>query len=91
MKWQKNALPERFERFARNVFDVEGADAGIRALISWYEKIGAPVTLEQGHIPVEDIPLLVEKLSEVASLWGAESFYTKEMITNVLENARELL
>ena len=88
MKWQKNLLPERFERFATKMFDAKGADAGIEALKQWYSKIGAPVTLSEGNIPEKDIPMLVEKLLVVAKLWGAETFYTQKMITNVLENAR---
>ena len=88
MKWQKNNLPERFELFAKNMFNVEGADAGIEALINWYKKIGAPVTLKEGNIPEEDIPVLVDKLSVIAGMWGAEELYSKEMITTVLENAR---
>lgn len=88
MKWQKNNLPERFVQFAKNIFNVEGADAGIEALEQWYQKIGTPVTLAEGNIPETDIPMLVEKLSVVAKLWGAESLYTKKMITTVLENAR---
>jgi len=31
--------------------------------------------------------MLLEKLSVVAKIWGAEALYTKEMITTVLENA----
>jgi alcohol dehydrogenase YqhD (iron-dependent ADH family) len=88
MKWQKNLLPERFERFATKIFDVKGADAGIEALKQWYSKIGAPVTLSEGNISEKDIPMLIEKLSVVAKLWGAEALYTKEMITTVLENAK---
>jgi Uncharacterized oxidoreductases, Fe-dependent alcohol dehydrogenase family len=88
MKWQKNNLPERFEQFAKNMFNVEGADAGIEALKNWYSKIGTPVTLSEGNIPEEDIPMLVDKLSGVAKMWGAESLYTKDMIRTVLENAR---
>ncbi|MFA6851384.1 MAG: iron-containing alcohol dehydrogenase, partial [Selenomonadaceae bacterium] len=88
MKWQKQFLPERFDRFAKVMFNVEGADAGIEALKGWYSKIGAPVTLKEGNIPEEDIPVLVEKLSVVANMWGAEELYTKEMITTVLENAK---
>ncbi len=87
MKWQKNNLPERFVQFAKNMFNVEGADAGIEALKNWYSKIGTPVTLKEGNIPEEDIPMLVEKLSGVAKMWGAEALYTKEMITTVLKNA----
>lgn len=88
MKWQKNNLPERFISFARNMFDVEGADGGIEALKIWYKKIGAPVTLAEGNIPEADIPVLVEKLSAVARLRRAEALYTNEMIRTVLENAR---
>ena len=88
MKWQKNNLPERFERFANNVFNVKGADIGIEALINWYRKIGTPVTLAEGNIPEKDIPMLVEKLSLIAAMWGAESLYTPKMITTVLEFAK---
>ena len=88
MMWQKNNLPQRFEQFAQNLFDVKGADAGIEALKQWYIKIGAPVTLSEGNIPEKDIPMLVEKLLVVAKLWGAEALYTKEMITTVLGNAK---
>jgi hypothetical protein len=88
MKWQKNNLPERFVQFAKNMFNVEGADAGIEALKQWYQKIGTPVTLKEGNIPEEDIPMLVEKLSVVAGMWGAEALYSKEMIRTVLENAK---
>ena len=87
MKWQKQFLPERFDRFAKVMFNAEGADAGIEALKGWYSKIGAPVTLKEGKIPEKDIPMLLEKLSVVAKIWGAEALYTKEMITTVLENA----
>ena len=87
MKWQNNNLPERFVQFAKNMFNMEGADAGIEALKNWYSKIGTPVTLKEGNIPEEDIPMLVEKLLVVAKMWGAEALYTKEMITTVLKNA----
>lgn len=88
MKLQKDSFPERFTRFAQKVFNVETADAGIEALINWYKKIGTPVTLTEGNIPNEDIPMLVEKLLPQAKMWGAEELYTKEMITSVLENAK---
>ncbi len=87
MKWQKQFLPERFERFAKVMFNVEGADAGIEALKQWYVKIGTPVTLAEGKIPAEDIPMLVDKLSVVAGMWGATELYSPDMIRTVLENA----
>uniref|UniRef100_UPI0032167125 iron-containing alcohol dehydrogenase n=1 Tax=uncultured Draconibacterium sp. TaxID=1573823 RepID=UPI0032167125 len=88
MKWQKDFLPERFSRFAKTMFNADNADAGIEALKQWYSKIGAPVTLKEGNIPEEDIPMLVDKLHAIGIMWRAESLYTKEMITTVLENAK---
>lgn len=86
MKWQKQFLPERFERFARVMFNKQDADAGIEALKNWYAKIGAPVTLSEGQIPEIDIPMLVDKLFAVAGMWGATQLYTKDMIRTVLQN-----
>lgn len=88
MKWQKDHLPERFEQFAKHVFDVEGIDAGIEAFTRWCSRIGAPVTLAEGNIPESDIPMLVEKLLAVAKFWLGSDVYTKEMVTTVLENAK---
>ena len=87
MKWQKQFQPERFERFARVMFGAETADGGIEGLKNWYASIGTPVTLAEGNIPAEDIPVLVEKLSEVAAFRKATALYTPEMIRTVLENA----
>ena len=88
MKWQKDNLPERFEQFAKNVFGVEGIDAGIEAFTQWCSRIGAPVTLKEGNIPEEDIPILIEKLQAIAGFWLGSEVYTKEMITSVLEFAK---
>ncbi len=87
MKWQKNLLPERFDRFAKEVFNVEGADAGIEALKDWYRQIGTPVTLEEGKISKDSIPEIIEDLLPIAKRYGAEALYTKDMLTFVLENA----
>jgi len=88
MKWQKNLLPARFERFSRNMFDVEDTESGIEALKQWYSKIGTPVSLREGDIPEEDIPLLVEKLSALATMMRANELYSKEMLETVFDNAR---
>lgn len=87
MKWQKQFQPERFERFARVMFGADNADGGIEGLKNWYASIGSPVTLAEGNIPAQDIPMLVEKLSEVAAFRRATALYTPEMIRTVLENA----
>lgn len=88
MKWQQDNLPDRFERFAKMVFNEDNTDKGIEALKKWYRKIGTPVTLSEGNIPEKDIPLLVNKLSALAEELGAQSLYNREMLTTVLENAK---
>jgi NADP-dependent alcohol dehydrogenase len=88
MKWQKPQFAERLDRFARNIFNVDGADAGIEALKTWYVKIGTPITLKEGNIPEKDIPMLVEKLLAVSGFWLGGEVYTREMVGTVLENAK---
>ena len=88
MKYQKQFMPERFERFADKVFGLKSADAGIEALINWYKKIGTPVTLSEGNIPESDIPVLVDKLMAVARFWLGSDYYTREMVISVLEKAK---
>lgn len=88
MKYQKQFMPERFERFADKVFGLKSADAGIEALINWYKKIGTPVTLNEGNIPESDIPVLVDKLMAVARFWLGSDYYTREMVISVLEKAK---
>lgn len=88
MKYQKQFMPERFERFADKVFGLKSADAGIEALINWYKKIGTPVTLSEGNIPESDIPVLVDKLMAIARFWLGSDYYTREMVISVLEKAK---
>jgi alcohol dehydrogenase YqhD (iron-dependent ADH family) len=88
MKWQKNLLPERFRRFAKELFNVETADEGIEALKNWYTKIGAPVSLKEGDIPEEGVSMMVEKLFMGAKMMRAEALFSKEMLTTVFENAK---
>jgi hypothetical protein len=88
MMWQKSQFPERLERFAINVFNVQGVDNGILALKQWYQKIGTPITLKEGDIPEKDIPTLVKKLFGISRMTGSESVYTEDMIRTVLEYAK---
>lgn len=88
MKWQKDFLPERFARFAKEMFNLDTAEEGIKALKNWYTKIGAPVTLKEGNIPEEGVVMMVEKLFMGAQMMGADALYSKEMLTTVFENAK---
>ncbi len=87
MKWHKTQNPERYERFAKEVFGVEGADAGIEKLEQWFKKIGTPITLEEGNIPREAISDLAENAHGLALTWGMGEKYTKEAIVEILEKA----
>jgi alcohol dehydrogenase YqhD (iron-dependent ADH family) len=88
MKWQKNLLPGRFERFGKELFNVGTADEGIEALKNWYIRIGAPVSLKEGNIPEEGISMMVEKLYMAAKMMKADTLYSKAMLTTVFENAK---
>ena len=87
MKWYKEQNPAQFERFSKEVFGLEDADAGIEALENWFAKIGSPVCLADANIPREGIPALAENASQLALLWGMGSMYTKEIIVEILEKA----
>jgi len=87
MKWYKEQNLPQFERFAREVFDVEGADAGIEKLEAWFASIGTPVTLEDAGIPRESIDALAANAYELAKIWGIGEIYPKATIIEILEKA----
>lgn len=87
MKWHKEKNPAQYERFAKEVFGVEGADEGIRKLEAWFRKIGAPVTLEEANIPRESISDLADHAYDLATMWGINESYSKESIVEILELA----
>lgn len=87
MKWYKNQNLPQFERFAKEVFGLEDADAGIEALENWFAKIGSPVCLEDANIPREAIPALAENAAGLAVLWGMKSAYNKDVIIEILKKA----
>lgn len=87
MKWYKDQNPKQFERFAKEVFGVESADAGIVKLETWFAKIGSPVSLQDANIPREGINALAENASELAKIWGIGDLYPKDIIVDILEKA----
>ncbi len=87
MKWYKQQNLPQFERFAREVFSLEGADAGIEALENWFKTVGSPVTLAEAGIPREGISALAENAAETAVVWGMNELYDKELIREILEKA----
>jgi len=87
MKWYNKQNPAQFERFAKEVFGVDGADTGIEKLEAWFAKIGSPVRLQDAGIPRDGIDALAENASELATMWGMGEQYPKETIATILEKA----
>lgn len=87
MRWYKNQNLSQFERFAKEVFGLEGAGAGIEALEKWFAKIGSPVCLADANIPRKGIPALAENAAELGLLWGIGDIYNKDIIIEILEKA----
>ena len=87
MKWYSAKAPARFERFAREVFGVEGAAAGINALEEWFASIHAPIRLKDVNIPADDIGMIAENAAALATLWGIGGIYNKEVIADILQLA----
>jgi NADP-dependent alcohol dehydrogenase len=87
MKWYYKKNSTQFERFANEIFGVYSAQEGIEALENWFNKIGTPTKLSQFSIKKEDIPLIVENAYANAKHFGLDSIYTKEVLSEILNNA----
>ena len=90
MKWYLGRNPAQFERFAKNVFGVEGVgvgEQGIAALEAWYDKIGTPTRLPQLGIKESDLPAIVENVQKNVRVFGIAETYTAEVVTAILKNA----
>ncbi len=87
MTWYKPRRPERFERFALQIFGVNGADAGIDKLRAWFKSIGAPLTLAEAGIPESGIDALADNAMGLARNWHMTGTYTKDSIVEILKLA----
>lgn len=87
MEWYLDRNPAQFERFAMNVFGVDGGEQGIAALQAWYDKIGTPTHLPQLGIKETDLPAIVENVQKNVRIFGIAETYTPEVVTAILKNA----
>ncbi len=87
MRWYSRQHPAQFERFADKIFGVQGAEAGITALETWFQEIGAPIRLQDAGIAGEDIAMIADNAAELAKLWGIDAMYSKEVIAEILKLA----
>jgi NADP-dependent alcohol dehydrogenase len=87
MKWYHEQKPERFERFAKEVFGLHSAHEGIDALQAWFSAIGAPVSLHDANISADDIAKITQNACVMAKAWGQDDNYGPEEIEAILRLA----
>ncbi|WP_169778790.1 iron-containing alcohol dehydrogenase [Campylobacter curvus] len=88
MKWYKGRNLAQFERFAREIFGLKGADEGIAALEAWFDRIGTPTRLSQLNIQGSVLNDVIAVACTNAKDWGMSEIYTKEAITEIFELAK---
>lgn len=89
MKWYKDRNIAQFERFAEKIFNSKEADEGIENLKQWFRKIGAPVSLKDAKIDENEIEKIVDNAYSIAEVWQMSKIYTKEVLTEILKNAKD--
>lgn len=87
MKWYYSKNSIQFERFANEIFGLYSSQEGIQALENWFNKVGTPTKLGQFNIPTSDTDKMLENLLGNAEYFGVKEIYTKEILTEILNNA----
>jgi NADP-dependent alcohol dehydrogenase len=87
MKWYHSQNPEQFTRFAKEVFGASTVMEGIAAFEDWLNKVGTPTKLGQFGIDKSESSTILENVLEHASYFGIADIYTKEVMTEILNNA----
>nr|WP_320049180.1 iron-containing alcohol dehydrogenase [uncultured Desulfuromonas sp.] len=83
----KDLLPERFERFAQNMFGATDAETGIAKLTEWFSAIGAPVTFAEAGLAADTVEPIAENAFGNAKLWGMDQLYSQQRIADILKLA----
>ena len=87
MQWYKAKNHAQFERFSQEIFGISNVDESISHLKGWFEKIGAPVSLEAASISKADIPSIAKNAAQTAVVWGMNVLYTEQSIAEILHHA----
>lgn len=88
MRWYYTQNEAQFKRFAKTIFGLNSAKEGIDALEAWFNKIGTPTRLAQLGIFEKEIEAIVENTKECSMRFGLEKVYTKEVVSEILNNAK---
>ncbi|GAB6189895.1 iron-containing alcohol dehydrogenase [Marinitoga arctica] len=95
LEYVKNEYIEKFDRFAKEIFNIDtgnasiDADLGIQALKEWYKRIGQPISLKEIGATEKDIERLVENAvqsSPMGKLKKLEEKEIKEIYNIALKN-----
>jgi len=87
MKWYASRNRPQFERFARQVFDLDTVEEGIAALEQWFDKIGTPTRLSQLGITEAELPAILDNLKGNAQWFGLADTYTPDVLAAILKQA----
>jgi hypothetical protein len=87
MKWFLERNPAQFDRFASEVFGVEGGAQGIAALEHWFDSIGTPTRLGQLGIAESDLPAVVDNVQGNMRAFGIAGTYTPAAVEAILRKA----
>ena len=68
-QYVKDINPARFEKYARDVWGVEGADAGITATVDFFKSIGMPTNFTELGIGVQP-DNVIEEMANSAVFYG---------------------
>lgn len=63
-----NDAPEKFERFAKEVFGVEKAEAGVEALADFIKECGLPTKMSQLKSTIEITPEVLRKVADSCNI-----------------------
>lgn len=89
MKWYMDKNKQQFERFSKEIFNKNWAEEGIENLKKWFKNIGAPVSLKDAQIGEREIEKITENAYNIALVWDMSKKYTKEVLTEILRNAKD--
>ncbi|OSS42255.1 NADH-dependent butanol dehydrogenase A [Desulfurella amilsii] len=86
LKYNKDNLSQRLQRFGKEVFGIDNPDKAIEGLESFFASIGAPTKLKDVGLAQTDIEAIAQNAVSLAQKWGLNE-YTKEKIASILKFA----
>lgn len=87
MRWYCHQNEAQFTRFAKTIFGLDDAKAGIDALEAWFNKIGTPTKFSDFTIDAKTLEAIIDNATDNAVYFGMKKVYTKEAIREILTSA----